>query len=175
MNNQGNIVALDVDTEKLNQLEAQMARLGVSIVTTRRHDLENAVDARKDQSFDRILLDAPCTGLGVLRRNPDAKWDRSKKDLERLARRQIKFLVSLKRLLKVSGILVYAVCSVEPEENEAVIDAFLSKCPGFEVDPDPGKLPRRIYARFENETGFKTHPFFKAMDGFYMVRLKRIR
>jgi len=175
MNNQGSIVALDVDAEKLTQLEDQMARLGVSIVTARRHDLEGTADTRQDQSFDRILLDAPCTGLGVLRRNPDAKWDRSKIDLERFARRQIKFLGSLKRLLKVSGVLVYAVCSIEPEENEAVIDAFLSKCPGFEVDTEPGILPQKIYERFENEIGFKTHPFFKGMDGFFMVRLKRIR
>ena len=175
MNNQGSIVALDIDTEKLTQLEAQMARLGVSIVTARRHDLEDAVDTQMGQPFDRILLDAPCTGLGVLRRNPDAKWDRSKKDLERFAQRQIKFLASLTPLLKVSGILVYAVCSIEPEENEAVIDAFLSQCPGFEVDTDPGVLPQNICARSVDEIGLKTHPYFKDMDGFFMVRLKRIR
>jgi 16S rRNA (cytosine967-C5)-methyltransferase len=175
MNNQGSIVAVDVDPEKLTQLEAQMERLRVSNVRTHCHDLRGSADTLMGHPFDRILLDAPCTGLGVLRRNPDAKWNRSKKDFNRFAQRQINFLASLAPLLKVSGILVYAVCSIEPEENEAVVNAFLSKRPGFEVDTDPGILPQKICARIEDKIGFKTHPQFKDMDGFFMVRLKRIR
>ena len=175
MNNQGSLVAMDIDIEKLARLESQMQRLGISIVTTRHQDLKDTTITDTGPSFDRILLDAPCTGLGVLRRNPDTKWNRSKKDLNRFARRQIKLLASVAPLLSVSGALVYAVCSVEPEENEAVIDAFLSVNPEFEVDADPGSLPSMFCAPSRDEKGFKTHPHFKEMDGFFMVRLKRIR
>ena len=152
-----------------------MARLGVSIVRQLRHDLIVGVTKQIGQPFDRILLDAPCSGLGVLRRNPDAKWDPSKKDLVRFAQRQIELLASLKPLLKVSGILVYAVCSIEPEENEAVVDAFLSRYPDFEIDAHPGILPSEVCDRLDIKKGIKTHPAFTEMDGFYMVRLKRIR
>jgi 16S rRNA (cytosine967-C5)-methyltransferase len=175
MVNRGSIVALDIDTEKLTQLEAQIARLGVSIVTARRHDLEKTGAAGMGQAFDRILLDAPCTGLGVLRRNPDAKWVRSKKELKRFAQRQLNFLAALTPMLKVSGILVYAVCSIEPEENEAVIDALLSRNPNFAIDTDVGRLPPAIGRHIEDKIGLKTHPHFKDMDGFFMVRLKRMR
>jgi len=175
MGNRGSIVALDIDSEKLSRLEAQMMRLGVSIVRPLQHDLKTGVNKQIGQPFDRILLDAPCSGLGVLRRNPDAKWDPSKKDLVRFARRQIDLLASLKPLLKVSGILVYAVCSIEPEENEAVIDTFLSRYPDFEIDADPGILPSILCDRPGNRKGITTHPTFTNMDGFYMVRLKRIR
>jgi 16S rRNA (cytosine967-C5)-methyltransferase len=175
MENQGSIVALDIDSEKLTRLENQMARLGVSIVRAQHHDLKDGVAKQIGQPFDRILLDAPCSGLGVLRRNPDAKWDPSKKDLVRFAKRQIELLATLKPLLKVSGILVYAVCSIEPEENEAVIDSFLNRNPDFEIDAAPGILPSMLCDRLENKKGFKTHPTFTDMDGFYMVRLKRMR
>ncbi len=175
MNNQGSVVAMDIDADKLTQLESQMQRLGVSIVTTIHQDLENATDVPADLTYNRILLDAPCTGLGVLRRNPDAKWNRSKKDLNRFSKKQIRLLTSAAKLLSVSGILVYAVCSIEPEENEAVIHAFLSTNPGFEVDPDPGILPSAFRDPIPGEMGMKTHPHFKEMDGFFMVRLKRIR
>jgi 16S rRNA (cytosine967-C5)-methyltransferase len=175
MNNQGSVVALDIETEKLTQLESQMARLGVSNVTTLRRNLEDTTDEHTGQTFDRILMDAPCTGLGVLRRNPDAKWNRSKKDLKRFAQKQLKLLASVAPLLSASGIIVYAVCSIEPEENEAVINAFLSTRPGFEVDKDPGILPATFRAPIRDEIGLKTHPHFTEMDGFFMVRLKRIR
>ncbi len=75
--------------------------------------------------FDRVLVDAPCTGLGVLRRNPDTKWKRSLQDIQRMAARQKKLLNAAANRVKPGGILVYAVCSGEPEENEQVVTAFL--------------------------------------------------
>ena len=121
------------------------------------------------------MLDAPCTGLGVLRRNPDTKWDASKKNLKRYGNRQVKLLESLASLLKVSGVLIYAVCSVEPEENETVIKTFLKQNQDYMLDQDPGKLPRSFCARIENKPLIKTYPDFKKMDGFFMARLKRIK
>jgi len=111
--------------------------------------------------FDRILLDAPCSGLGVLRRNPDAKWSSSEKDLKRFKERQIRFLDKLAGLLRPSGVLVYAVCSREPEENEAVVSAFLDQHPEFELEQQ-GQLQGAAPAVFQ-------------MDAFFSVRFKRVR
>ena len=129
---------------------------------------------KRIKSFDRILLDAPCSGLGVLRRNPDTKWDASKKNLKRFGDIQLKLLESLASLLKIPGCLVYAVCSVEPEENEAVIKKFLKQNPGYALDQNPGKLPQSFYTRIKNRPFITTYPHFKDMDGFFMTRLKRI-
>jgi len=149
--------------------------MGVSIVSAAHHDLNDSSKTQRFKSFDRILLDAPCTGLGVLRRNPDTKWDASKKNLKRYGNRQVKLLESLASLLKVSGVLVYAVCSVEPEENEMVIKKFIKQNPAFALDQDSGKLPQSFCSRIENKPLIKTYPRFKEMDGFFMARLKRLK
>jgi 16S rRNA (cytosine967-C5)-methyltransferase len=175
MKNRGNITAMDKDEKKLQQLDHEMQRLSISIVRPTRHDLNLAPGTKLQGNFDRILLDAPCSGLGVLRRNPDIKWKSSEADLKRHARVQKRFLENLAQLIKPNGILVYAVCSVEPEENEAVIDVFLKKNPEFVIDRSLGKLPRALHSRVEPATGLKTLPLLNHMDGFYFVRLKRIK
>jgi 16S rRNA (cytosine967-C5)-methyltransferase len=174
MNNHGTLIAIDNSGDRLSRLEIQMERLGVSIVSTIHHDLNDFSKTQSFGSFDRILLDAPCTGLGVLRRNPDTKWNASKKNLKRFGDKQIKLMESLAPLLKVSGVLVYAVCSVEPEENEAVIKTFIKQNPGYALDQSPGKLPQAFCSRIGNKPLIKTYPYFKNMDGFFMARLKRI-
>jgi 16S rRNA (cytosine967-C5)-methyltransferase len=175
MQNKGNIAAMDKDEKKLHQLGTEMQRLGISIVDTTCHDLNLLLDTKQQGGFDRILLDAPCSGLGVLRRNPDIKWKSSESDLKRHAGVQKRFLENLAPLVKDNGILVYAVCSIEPEENETVINAFLKKHPEFVIDKSLGKLPETLHSLFEPATGFKTLPLLNHMDGFYFVRLKRIK
>ena len=175
MGNQGTVMAVDHDADKLSRLEIEMDRLDVSIVSTLQHDLSQGSPDRIFNGYDRILLDAPCSGLGVLRRNPDIKWKTSKKDWKRFSHRQQKLLERLAPLVKVSGVLVYAVCSVEPEENEDVLEAFLSKHTGFVFDTDMGKLPPSIASAIESTGALKTYPYFCEMDGFFMARLKRIK
>ena len=174
MQNKGRIAAMDKDEKKIRQLNQEMKRLGISIVHTTRHDLNFPPDIETTGGFDRILLDAPCTGLGVMRRNPDIKWKSSQSDLKRHAGVQKRFLENLAPLVKTNGILVYAVCSIEPEENEAVIKTFLKKHPEFVIDRSMGNLPETLTSRMEAATGFKTLPLLNHMDGFYFVRLKRI-
>jgi 16S rRNA (cytosine967-C5)-methyltransferase len=118
--------------------------------------------------FDRVLVDAPCTGLGVLRRNPDAKWKRTIQDISRMAARQKKLLNAAANRVKPGGILVYAVCSGEPEENEHVVTDFLKKRKDFALDPisDCCGLPMDRY--------LKTFPNGMNMDGFFAARLKRL-
>jgi 16S rRNA (cytosine967-C5)-methyltransferase len=123
--------------------------------------------------FDRILLDAPCSGLGVMRRNPDIKWRTSKRNLTKFKTRQLSLLENSARLLKPSGLLVYAVCSPEPEENEAVINEFLKNHDEFAISKEFGQLPEPLCAAAEVPGVFKSFPHLKQMDGFYAVRLQR--
>jgi len=152
-----------------------MDRLGILIATTRVHDLNNPLIPKHSGMFDRILLDAPCSGLGVLRRNPDAKWVIEKQNLAYYHERQTRFLDNLANLVKPSGVMVYAVCSTEPEENEAVIKCFLNKHKEFAIDNKPTGLTFKTRSLVDQNGYLKTSPHINNMDGFFAARLKRIK
>jgi 16S rRNA (cytosine967-C5)-methyltransferase len=173
MKNNGSIVALDIHKGKLLRLESEMQRLGISIVKTLCRNLETENLQQQLDPFDRILLDAPCSGLGIIRRNPDIKWRMSKKNLAKFKTRQLALLHNLSRLVKPSGILVYAVCSPETEENEDVVNEFLKKQAEFVIDIQFEELPDKMHSVQAPNGWFKTLPHFSHMDGFSFVRLKR--
>jgi 16S rRNA (cytosine967-C5)-methyltransferase len=172
MKNSGKITALDIDKGRLDKLNSEMERLGITNVTTVRDDIGNPLLLRNYSGhFDRILLDAPCSNMGVLRRNPDVKWKLQEKNLIPYGKRQLLFLDNLANLLKPSGIMVYAVCSNEPEENEEVIKEFLIKRTDFGIDHNVLYLPDSV-GMLLNSSGFiKTYPHINNMDGFFSVRL----
>jgi 16S rRNA (cytosine967-C5)-methyltransferase len=175
MRNQGRLIAADLKADKLARLAVQMRRLGVTNVETCALDLERSETLEGFPRFDRILLDAPCSGLGVLRRNPDTKWRRRSDDLARYQARQQRMLAALATRLRPGGRLVYAVCSMEPEENAAVIDHFLNSHPDFDIDKAPGRLSPAATALMDSRGALATYPHRHGMDGFYMVALKRLK
>jgi len=173
MKNSGKVVALDINAQKLQRLEAEMQRLGMSIVSTCCHDIEMGILRAQVAGFDRVLLDAPCSGLGVMRRNPDIKWRTSKRNLSKYKTRQLRLLENVCRLVKPSGILVYAVCSPEPEETDMVIKEFLKKHDEFVIDKTSGGLPDGLRSKADAPGVFKTYPLFNQMDGFFAIRLQK--
>ncbi len=172
MSNQGRIIAMDNHKQRLTRLRTEMMHLGISIVTTNFHDLSRPFDRTPQRKFDRILLDAPCSGLGVIRRNPDAKWIRSKMNLQTYHQRQIDFLKILAPLVRIGGILQYVVCSLEPEENEHVVAAFLEGRPDFAVDKSP-TIPKSLKSFIDTDGYFRTDPAICNMDGFFAIRFRR--
>ncbi len=168
MENSGEVLAGDSQAPKLERLNQEALRLGVKNIRTQQMDLLKA-DIRdfSGRFFDRVLVDAPCTGLGVIRRNPDTKWKRSFQDILRLGALQKKMLNSAANLVKPGGILVYAVCSCEPEENEQVIQAFLSKRKDYALDAVGESRLTPL------GPCFKTYPDLLGMDGFFAARFKR--
>jgi 16S rRNA (cytosine967-C5)-methyltransferase len=174
MENKGTVVALDKDERKLLQLEAEMQRLGISIVSPLCFDLEHGLSQLPTKGFDRILLDAPCSGLGVIRRNPDIKWHRSEKQLAKNKARQLCLMENLAQAVRPDGFLIYAVCSPEPEENEEVIYQFLKKHGEFAIHDQYGGLPNEICDVAISKGLFKTFPDLTQMDGFFSARLHRI-
>jgi 16S rRNA (cytosine967-C5)-methyltransferase len=175
MRNSGSITAVDTSSDKLGQLVRQMQRMGVSIVDTRTVDLTKPSDVIKLGRFDKILLDAPCTGLGVLRRNPDAKWKVRESMINQAARKQAELIHNLATLVNPGGYLVYAVCSTEPEENEAVAESFLEIHPEFTTADPREYLHSAVVSLIGRDGSLKTLPHRHNMDGFFGQVFKRIQ
>jgi 16S rRNA (cytosine967-C5)-methyltransferase len=126
------------------------------------------------RAFDRILIDAPCSGLGVLRRHPEAKWRKGPELIGRMACHQTSILEHLSQLVKPDGLLLYITCSTEPEENQRIVEAFLNRHVDYELEAVSSDLPdvARVFAR---EGGwFQTWPGAEGLDGFFGARLRRI-
>ncbi|MGE0332030.1 MAG: RsmB/NOP family class I SAM-dependent RNA methyltransferase [Ramlibacter sp.] len=132
MRNTGRLYAFDTSAHRLDALKPRLARSGLSNVhpAAIAHERDDRVK-RLAGKIDRVLVDAPCSGLGTLRRNPDLKWRQSPKSVEELVAKQTAILQSAARLLKPGGRLVYATCSVLPQENEAIAQAFTAANPDF--------------------------------------------
>lgn len=175
MDNLGKLIAMDNNSKKLHLLQSEMVRLGISMVTPLTYDLNDPAAAKSIKKFDRILLDAPCSGLGVLRRNPDAKWRTLEQDLIRHAKRQSIFLDNLSHQVKPEGFLVYCVCSTEPEENESVIKGFLKTHKDFAIEKNPEGLPYEARSLLTGNGCLKTFPHLHNMDGFFAVCMKRAK
>lgn len=157
MDNKGQIIALDIYGNKLNELRRRARRNGIHNIETREID-SNKVIKKLHNTMDRVLIDAPCSGLGVLRRNPDAKWKLQPEFIDRIRQTQIEILNSYSRMLKPGGKMVYATCSILPSENQGQIKNFLASesGKGFKLIKDKKIL--------SHESGF---------DGFYMALLER--
>jgi len=174
MHNTGRIYAVDDKKYKLSRLLSEMKRLGVSIVSPYFHDLYAPLNAAEINRCDRILLDAPCSGLGVLRRNPDAKWHHQPNALKQYQERQIVFLNHLAPLVNPSGILNYTVCSIEPEETTEVVSHFLGNHPNFSIHRTNSGVHPDIQQMMHEYGYLRTYPDFHDMDGFFSVNLKRM-
>ncbi len=155
MQNKGRIIALDTEDWKLDELKKRARRAEVSTIETRFIESSKTIK-RLDNSADRLLLDVPCSGLGVLKRNPDAKWKLSPEFIEDVIKLQQHILQDYWTMLKPGGLMVYSTCSLMPSENEHQVETFLKN------NPDKFEL-------IEEKRAWPSDGF----DGFYMALLKR--
>jgi 16S rRNA (cytosine967-C5)-methyltransferase len=173
MDSKGRIYAFDVSEKRLANLSPRLKRSGLQNIHAQRITAENDIKIKRLQGkIDRVLVDAPCTGLGTLRRNPDLKWRQSEASLASLAELQQKILVAAARLVKPGGRLVYGTCSILRAENEAQIDTFLATHPDFSLLPADNVLQA---LRINLTTGryLKLRPDQHATDGFFAAVLER--
>jgi 16S rRNA (cytosine967-C5)-methyltransferase len=159
--------------------EIRKSRMVLSVDTFNRMRLTNvspvvcnAAAPPFSKTFDKVLLDAPCTGSGVLHRHPEGRWIKSESDVERLARNQNVLLSSASALVSAGGALVYSTCSLEPEENEDAVAAFLKDHPGFVLDKPSAAIPE---AYVDREGFVRITPHEHKIDGMFGARLRRIR
>lgn len=166
----GAIVAVEPDPRRYRLLRDNLRRLGHGkAVLPVRTDLRSYA-AGRPQPFDVILIDAPCSGTGVIRRQPDIRWNRQPEDLATYQQAQVHLLEIAATLLKPGGILLYATCSLEPEENQEAIRLFLERCPRFSPESAAPYLPESA-RRLVDPSGFFSPSPADGLDGFFAARL----
>jgi 16S rRNA (cytosine967-C5)-methyltransferase len=164
MKNEGEVLAIDRHEAKLALIKASCDRLGLKNVTLQAAD----ASMLEAESADRVLLDAPCSGLGVLAKKPDIKWKRDVSDILKLTKIQTGLIENAARLVKPHGVLVYSTCTVEPDENEEIVGAFLGRHPEFALEAAGEFVSRDLV----NAAGFvETFPHRHGMDGSFAARL----
>lgn len=169
MENRGELLALDIYPHKLKLIEENCHKCGVDIVRTVKMDARKLKEQGK--KFDKILVDAPCSGYGVLRKKPEAIYNKNSENVEELAKLQFEILESASQVLKDNGELVYSTCTILKEENGENIKKFLEKYPNFETIEL--YIPENVNGSYDNVGGFTVDYKEDILDGFYIVKLKK--
>jgi 16S rRNA (cytosine967-C5)-methyltransferase len=165
----GSVLAVDLHARKVKQIAEAATRLGLSNLEVLAADASLPIPGADDDSFDLVLLDAPCSGLGTLRRHPEVKLRRQPADVDRLAALQAKLLASVQRYVKPGGLLVYALCTLTREECDEQVARFLKAFPHFHLDPAPAGFPSDC---LDGEF-LRTLPHRTGTDGFFAARLRK--
>ncbi len=175
MNSRGRLYAFDVSEKRLNNLKPRLKRSGLSNLHAQRITHENDIKIKRlAGKIDRVLIDAPCSGLGTLRRNPDLKWRQSPQSIDELKAKQAAILTAAAGLLKPDGRLVYATCSFLPEENQTIIQKFLDQHPQFSLLNCSELLSQQ---KISVDTGefLQLSPQTHQTDGFFAAALTRTK
>jgi 16S rRNA (cytosine967-C5)-methyltransferase len=173
MNSQGRLYAFDVSEKRLANLKPRLKRSGLSNIQPQLIAHENDSKLKRlAGKIDRVLVDAPCSGLGTLRRNPDLKFRQSPQSIAELTQKQTSILAAASKLLKPGGRLVYATCSLLPEENRAIVDAFLASHPEFTLRNAEEVLAQQKIAIEVGEC-LQLFPQVHGTDGFFAAVLER--
>lgn len=173
MNDEGEVYAHDIHQHKLALIEANAKRLGLSSITTKSGDSRNLVELYGKGSFDRILVDAPCSGLGVIRRKPEIKYVKTEADFEGLVKIQSELLDVATELIKPDGVIVYSTCTVEFAENQGVVTSFLERHSDMELISLP-QLAENEVLQIENNM-LQVLPQHFGSDGFFVAALQKKR
>lgn len=170
MHNKGKIIAWDIYEERLKQVNQNAKRLGIDIIQTEVHDATKLKEEYVEK-FDKILLDVPCLGLGVIRRKPDIKWNRQEDDIKEISDIQFNILKTCSKYLKRNGTLVYSTCSMLKEENDAIIEKFIKE-ENFETVNIEEQIPNE-FSKITTKDMVQFLPSQKH-DGFFITMLKKI-
>jgi 16S rRNA (cytosine967-C5)-methyltransferase len=169
MNNKGKIVSLDIHKHKIKLIKENAKKLGIDIIETKLFDATKANEL--DYSFDKILVDAPCTGLGVIRKKPETVYGKDMKNVRELSELQYSILSSAAQKLKKGGSLVYSTCTILKEENRDNVERFLNEYNNFEVEEI--SMPENIDFVRDQFGGLTI--IDPVLDGFYIAKLKKVK
>lgn len=171
MHNTGEIVALDIHPHKTKLVNKAAKRLDLTNITTEVIDARKASELFAPESFDRVLVDAPCSGFGVLRRKPDIKYSKTESDIENLARIQQAILAEVGALLKENGILIYSTCTIDQTENRGVVENFLENYPEFQLEQV--HVPEKM-SPFVQGDYLELVPTDIGSDGFFIAAFRKV-
>lgn len=178
MNDRGEIMALDLHAAKVKLIQENCHRMGIRSVRAFQGDASQPLPFPPGMTFDRVLVDAPCSGLGILHRNPEAKWHRKPEDIARLQKLQKSILDNITSRLKPGGVLIYSTCTMTHEENEGVIEAFMETHTDFRLEDLHEVLSVSFHPLLDPQGFFRTYPerviaAANRMDGFFAARLRK--
>jgi 16S rRNA (cytosine967-C5)-methyltransferase len=173
LKNTGKIISLDLHEHKVKLINENAQRLGLTNIETKTLDSRMVEDHYKEEFFDKILLDAPCSGLGVMRRKPDMKYTKKEQDLIQLSSIQKNLLASVSPLLKKGGTLVYSTCTIDKEENNITINEFLAENPQFEGDLTFSERMPEAIKPFITGYDLQVFPQDFGSDGFYIAAFRK--
>jgi 16S rRNA (cytosine967-C5)-methyltransferase len=172
--NRAQILALDKHVPRVNLLVQGALRNGCQGIEARQCDLEEFPAELEIDSFDRVLVDAPCSGLGVLRRNPEIRWSRQAAEIKQLAALQLKILFNVAPLVRPGGLLLYSVCTFSRAETSGVMSDFLQNHKEFVLEPFGPGLAEHWQELFDQQGTLRTFPHrHNGMDAFYAQRMRR--
>ena len=172
MGNSGCIVAIDTTTQKIKLVEENCQRLGITNVETVVASALDPVILPLTEA-DVVLIDAPCSGFGTLRRHPDIRWKKKSNQISELADLQFQFLANVANQIRPSATIVYSTCTTEVEENQKVIFRFQNEYPNFSIEPVSSFLPKENEIMQTEEGYWQTFPHLHNMDGSFAVRLRK--
>ena len=173
MDDRGVVDAVDVSSSGIARINQNASRLGLKSIRSIEGDVTQDLGDRLQPSYDRVLVDAPCSGFGTLRSHPEIKWQRSESDIERLARLQQQIMASVSRYVKFGGVLVYSTCTLTDRENERIVEDFLTRHSGFVLDEACRFLPEEARSMVRGKY-FMALPHRHNTDGFFAARLRKV-
>lgn len=171
MRNSGLITAMDIHEHKLKLIKDAADRLGTGIIRTELHDAAIPVP-QHEGAYDRVLLDAPCSGLGIIRRKPDIKWSKESRDVGSITALQRRLINSVSKAVRPGGVMVYSTCTLLPEENERIVRDFLNDNDDFCEDNIAALLPPGL-SKYARGCMLQVYPNRDGTDGFFIARLAR--
>ena len=169
----GELIALDKSEKGIDKIRENAARLGLMSLRAAKSDLSHWLPAELRNPYDRILVDAPCSGLGTLRSHPEIKWHRNETDIKRLSHLQRNIVDQVVHYLKPGGVLVYSTCTLTKDENENVVEDFLKHHKQFVLDDAAGYLPREA-SSLVGGSYYIALPHRHDTDGFFAARMSKI-
>lgn len=173
MNNKGKIIARDIYDHKLSLMKDSMDRLGISNIKLENFNALD-LDLNLIDQVDKVLLDAPCSGLGIIRRKPDLKWNKNLEDISAITSLQFKILENVAHYVKKDGTIVYSTCTINPEENLDLIKSFLDQNPSFQLVPIT-PISKKMEKHQEIQKGYlQVFPNIDEIDGFFISKMQRV-
>jgi 16S rRNA (cytosine967-C5)-methyltransferase len=170
---QGTIIAIDTSARGVERINQNAQRLGLGAIQTKCANASKTLPAKLAGPYDRILVDAPCSGLGTLRSHPEIKWQRDNSDIARLCALQARILQSMTQHLKIGGVLVYSTCTLAVDENERVVEDFLRDNSRFELVDAARYLPESARHMVHGKY-FQALPQRDDTDGFFAARMRKV-
>ena len=169
MENRGEIIAIDIHQHKIKLIDTNMKKLGIDIVKANVMDARNV--NKQGRKFDKILVDVPCSGYGVIRKKPEILYSKNRENIEELAKLQLEILNSAADILKDGGELIYSTCTITDEENTNNIEKFLKEREEFKVEKL--YIPKNVSGDYDSLGGFCINYKEEIMDNFYIIKLKK--